>query len=226
MKVGNELGLVTKEVKLAMSIALKGGATAKLAIATLSKLYPELEWEEENFNAPVILKQKEPQNGKNTNKIEATRNSSSCETLEASTESTASGIKKSSKSTSNRPLRATQTETDRKANNIDSRFLSAKANYSPCVSSSGRKSQHSGDNIARTLEGEQANTVVLLAERMLRLPADTLVNKYAHLNAGLTRMASGARIRKACKIGLFTVAQLQEQLVELKLKLGIEEVKW
>ena len=76
-----------------------------------------------------------------------------------------------------------------------------KPGYVACVAYSGAASQNNGDDVAVALEGKTPREVAEFAERVLDLPAGTLVDKYAGLNPGQVRMNSGNRIRNAIKRG-------------------------
>lgn len=74
--------------------------------------------------------------------------------------------------------------------------------YTSTVSSSGSKSQHSGDTVASALAGLTVNEVATIASAMLStketpVTVDELLTRYQKLNIGQQRMNLGNRIRGA-----------------------------
>ena len=76
-----------------------------------------------------------------------------------------------------------------------------KPGYVATTSASGNASLHNGDEVANTLAGTDADTVVAAAERLLGFAQGELASKYANLNVGQKRMNAGNRIRGAVKRG-------------------------
>lgn len=70
-------------------------------------------------------------------------------------------------------------------------------NYVPAKTAAGGKSYHSGDAVARELEGQDLDAVYKQAAKETGVKESELREKYGHLNTGLQRMALGNRIRGA-----------------------------
>jgi len=82
-----------------------------------------------------------------------------------------------------------------------SQLAAYRGGYTEAVSSSGNKSLHNGDEVARQLAGMSPRDVVELAEAVLGMEPGILWTKYRNLNPGQQRMNSGNRIRNAIKRG-------------------------
>lgn len=87
-----------------------------------------------------------------------------------------------------------------------------RAGYVIGVTPSGRKSRHTGDEVALSLEGNDAATVIKAAEILLGLERGTLVEKYEGMGPGHARMNAGNRIRGAFKRGEATIVEIDKAL--------------
>lgn len=74
--------------------------------------------------------------------------------------------------------------------------------YVPTVANSGKKSLHCGDSVAEALEYQALEDLYEIAGQILEgWTAETLWERYKHLNIGSQRMNVGNRIRAAYKRG-------------------------
>ena len=84
--------------------------------------------------------------------------------------------------------------------------------YVDSISSSGKKSKISGDEISLAMVGLTPEEVMASAEAILGLKPDELLNRYLHLNPGQKRMNAGNGIRAALKRGDITMDEIEKGL--------------
>lgn len=82
--------------------------------------------------------------------------------------------------------------------------------YSDAVSYAGKKSKVNGDEISLALLSLTPKQVMNAAEKVLGLPENELVSRYASLNPGQQRMNAGNRIRAAVKRGDVTIESVRK----------------
>lgn len=97
------------------------------------------------------------------------------------------------------------------ARNMSSTLRKYRERYVPTVANSGKKSLHCGDSVAEALEYLALEDLYEIAGQILEgWTAETLRERYKHLNIGSQRMNIGNRIRAAYKRGDEAVVQWVE----------------
>ena len=95
---------------------------------------------------------------------------------------------------------------------MSSQLEKYRKNYLDSVSSSGKKSKISGDEVSLALVNLTPEEVMEAAEKILGLPDGELKARYDHLNPGQKRMNAGNGVRAAIKRGDITIDDMKKHL--------------